>query len=70
MQTLWKAGTVYVSMPGEVSDIGMDRLNEMRLGTGVPLLGVARFRCVVMSPHFSSAFCCGGGYVTCPLNAV
>ena len=51
MQALWKAGTVYVSEPGEGSAIGADSLNEMRLGAGVRLLGVARFRgAVIRSP--------------------
>ena len=51
IQTLWKAGTVYVSGPGEESDTRADILNEMRLGAGVRLSGVARFKgALIRSP--------------------
>jgi hypothetical protein len=60
MQTLWKAGTVHVSEPEEVSDIGADNLNEMRLGAGVRLLGVARFRGVVIRSPALSLQCSAG----------
>ena len=40
MQSLWKAGTVYVSGLGEVSEIGADSLHGMSLVAGVRLSGV------------------------------
>jgi len=73
MQTLWKAGTVYVSEPGEVSDIGADSLNQMSLGAGVRLLGVARFRGVVIRSPALTLPCSGrfsryAGCVFCVLR--
>ncbi len=59
-QTLWKAGTVYVSEPGEVLNIGVDSLNEMSLGAGVRLLGVASFRGVVIRSPALTLPCLAG----------
>jgi hypothetical protein len=60
MQTLWKAGTVYMSEPGEVSDIGADSLNGMSLGAGVRLLVAARFRGVVIRSPALTLPCSAG----------